>query len=156
MKIELLKKKSINSNDINAFVKEIGYPITKELHSFLINYNGSTPEPNFFRVNKDTECSINKFIPLGEMIKEKNSYLNDLGSNYYPIADAEGGNYLVIDFSDRCSVYFWDHEQFDKLFFIAKDIDSFLKKLDRLEEINVEPEDVISVWVDPKFLKDNS
>ncbi|MEE4246839.1 MAG: hypothetical protein V2I33_15615 [Kangiellaceae bacterium] len=63
------------------------------------------------------------------------------------LAEDESGNYFI---EANKAVFFWDHET-SRTEFLASSIDSFISGCKEPKGINLKPEQVESVWVDPEF-----
>lgn len=61
---------------------------------FVRTHDGAKPETNIFRISRDHESGVNRFIPVSEIPKER-TRLDHLSRRSYPIAWAEGGNYAA-------------------------------------------------------------
>jgi hypothetical protein len=88
-------------------------------------------------------------------ILEERKYLDHIGGEVFPIAIAEGGNYVVIDLDQKQSVCFWDHEDPKNMTKLADSIYEFLDNLMPFDPDSVELKNgqVESAWIDPDFLK---
>jgi hypothetical protein len=71
-------------------------------------------------------------------------------SEYEVIAEDECGNYFL-NISD--CIIFWDHETNTKVE-LSKTLHEFISKCTQPSEIELDPSDIISVWVDPDFAKE--
>ena len=73
----------------------------------------------------------------------------------YPIAWAEGGNYVFIDEGKNGAVFFWDHEVPEEIKEVAPNFEAFLDHLEPFDinAIQLKPEQVKKAWIDPEFLK---
>ncbi|MEM6791925.1 MAG: SMI1/KNR4 family protein [Myxococcota bacterium] len=73
----------------------------------------------------------------------------------WPIADAEGGNYVCLrrEPSGAWGVVFWDHELEEETA-ISSTFSEFLDSLRNFDPASVElkPGQLISVWIDPSLL----
>ncbi|MBA3029996.1 MAG: SMI1/KNR4 family protein [Desulfobacteraceae bacterium] len=113
-------------------------PISKEIKaakSLLAKKNTFILGENWYGIR-------NLFLP--EVWKKKR-----LGFKKYKVfAEDDCGNEYLIDNKNR--IFFWDHET-DKATKISESIFSFLSLLQEQPEVELKPEQVISVWVDPDF-----
>ena len=155
MKIKLSEGLAARSTDIELIEKKIGIRFNHDYLEFIRNNDGAKPESNIFSVLDKNESGINRFIPVNEIINQM-PLIETLPPRAFPVAWAEGGNYVVVDQDSNGAVYFWDHEQPDSMVKLA---DSFFSFLDALEpfdisEITLRPGQVKKVWIDPDFLKD--
>lgn len=65
------------------------------------------------------------------------------------LAEDGCGNYFVLLNEAVC---FWDHET-DETEVLSNSIDDFVSKCSALEEVELEPGQVESAWIDPEFAK---
>lgn len=65
------------------------------------------------------------------------------------LAEDECGNYFI---EVNKAVYFWDHET-DESEFLSGSISEFISGCSAPKDVELEPEQVESVWVDPEFAK---
>lgn len=154
MGVKFSKPISIEQKEIDIFAQKIGCTLPKDVQKYFLEFNGAKPETNIFDVSDNNESGINELIPLSKIIEER-KFLDHVGESVYPIALAEGGNYLVIDFAQGSSVYFWDHEEPENLTLLATEIYEFISKLKQFDPDSVELKEgqVESAWIDPDFLK---
>ncbi|SDX78747.1 SMI1-KNR4 cell-wall [Pseudomonas syringae] len=154
MKVKFTKPKAVVQEDIIAFAQAIGHTVSSELERFFFEFNGSKPEANIFAVGKDNESGVNELIAVQKILEER-EYLSGVGEEVYPVAIAEGGNYVVVDFERNQSVYFWDHEQPENMVKLARNIYEFLDCLKSFDPDDVELKEgqVEFAWIDPEFLK---
>jgi len=65
------------------------------------------------------------------------------------LAEDESGNYFIeVDEA----VYFWDHETSETVF-LASSLDTFISGCAEPETVELKPDQVESVWIDPEFAK---
>ncbi|MBX3432813.1 MAG: SMI1/KNR4 family protein [Pirellulales bacterium] len=100
------------------------------------------------------DSGVNRFIPVRQILAERKN-IEELSARAFPIAWAEGGNYVLIDLDAAGAVFFWDHETAESTK-LADDFDGFLATLQpfNVDDIELKPGQVKSVWVDPDFLKE--
>ena len=154
MSIKVGKGGAVSESDIAALEEFLGTGLPAGLKSFLAEHDGAQPETNIFRINDTNDSGVNRFIPTRQFLSEREK-IDDLSPRAFPIAWAEGGNYVIIDVEDGESVYFWDHETAE----LTKLSDAFSGFLNLLQPFNVDdielkPGQVKSVWVDPDLLKE--
>jgi len=154
MNIKFSKPKAIEQKDIEAFSHDFGYLLSDDLINFFLEFNGSKPESNFFIISENNESRVNELIPISSILEEC-KYLDQVGKGVFPIAIAEGGNYVVVDLDQKQSVYFWDHEKPKNMTKLANNIYDFLDHLMPfdLNSVELKNEQIESVWIDPDFLK---
>jgi hypothetical protein len=154
MKINLDGGASASEKDLTDFQEFLGCQISESVVRFFRSFDGAKPEPNIFSINDKNDLGINKFIPL-KSIPQELPYVSGLSRKAYPIAWAEGGNYVVIDESNDGAVYFGDHELAEPLIRIASSFDSFLDQLEPFDvkSIKLNPNQIKKAWIDPEFLR---
>jgi len=153
MKVKLAKTGSAVLSDIERLEFQINVKLPQSFLQFVRTHDGAEPETNIFEVGGTNESGVNGFIPVAEILKER-ANLDELQTTAFPIAWAEGGNYVFLD-AQSGEVYFWDHEQPSKPVQIAPDFDAFLNLLEPFDpsSIQLKPGQVQSAWIDPEFLK---
>jgi hypothetical protein len=155
MKIKLKGGKPAPPKAAQKLEAALGCPISESFRRFVSKNDGSEPETNIFKVGKDNDAAVNQFIPISEIWEER-QYIDNIPHQAYPIAWAEGGNYVLLDEGEGGKVYFWDHELPDKnIIKLADNFDEFLSSLEPFDinSIELKPGQVKKVWVDPEFLK---
>ena len=154
MKIKLYKGTAASEESIVAFQNFLGGTLSETVKKFLRSFDGAEPESNIFSAGEANESGVNRFIPL-RSIPTEISRMRGLSWRAYPIAWAEGGNYVVIDENAQGAVFFWDHELVEPLTKIASDFDSFLDQLMPFDpsSIKLNPSQIKKAWVNPEFLK---
>jgi hypothetical protein len=153
MKVKLLKGRPALPADIRLLENEIGSSLPAVFLEFLKSNDGAEPETNGFKVAMKNESGVNGFIPVREIPSER-ANIENLPSTAFPIAWAEGGNYVCIDAASGV-VYFWDHEQPSLPVPLAQDFADFLNLLEAFDpsSVKLKPGQVKSAWIDPDFLK---
>lgn len=154
MSVKFSKPKAIDQKDIDLLAQALDCSIPDDLKKFFLEFNGSKPEINIFTISQNNESGVNELIPVSKIDGER-KYLDHVGKRVFPIAVAEGGNYVVIDLDQGQSVYFWDHEEPQNLIKLASGIYEFLDILMPfdLDSIELQKGQVESAWIDPDFLK---
>lgn len=154
MRVELTNGSSASEKDIAFLARELGRQLPPDLLAFLHLYDGAEPEPNIFKIEATNEGGLNGFIPVREIAREAQN-IENLSAGSFPIAWAEGGNYILIDLASGGAVSFWDHELPDSPTKLADSFQSFLDLLEPFDAstIQMKPGQVISAWIDPDFLK---
>ncbi len=73
----------------------------------------------------------------------------------YPVAWADGGDFVFIDEGRNGSIFYLNHEVFNDHTKLADNFDAFLDLLEPFDvrSIELKPGQVKKVWVDPEFLK---
>lgn len=138
---------------------DIGRTLPSEYIEILKKLNGAYFDSNVFDIPGGGSSGIGQFIPF-DKIHQNIGYMEQTEvSGYFPIAHAEGGNYVCISLhdGDYGCIYFWDHEVpgYEALSKIGGSLIVFLDSLRpfKAEEIYLDPARVKNVWVDPEFLK---
>jgi len=112
----------------------------------------------YFRIDECNESGVHAFLDIGRIIKEKVELGDRLSPHAWPIADAEGGNYVCLRFEDSGDwcVVFWDHE-LEQETVLSSTFAGFLHSLDTFDPHSVElkPGQVVSAWIDPGLLADD-
>lgn len=156
MKINFIKTNSASTKDIESFEKESKLKLPNELIEFFKKYNGAKPESNIFKIGKNNDSGVNKFIEILSIFDEK-KLIENLGTHKFPIAIAEGGNYVIVCLeNNNQSIWFWDHEIPYPMIKLADNIFDFLESLSPYDTDSVELHEgqVESAWIDPDFLKE--
>ena len=141
-------------SEIDYFAQGAGINMSEKFKKYLQEFNGAEPETNIFSINERNESGVSRLIPVSVMIEEQ-KYLDNVEKSVFPIAWAEGGNYVVVDFDKNESIYFWDHEEPENQILLGFDVYDFLSKLKPFDadSVELEEEQVESAWIDPDFLK---
>lgn len=160
----------IEASAIENLERELAYSFPDDYKRFLLGFNGGTPETNSFDVPATkTGSGVRIFYGvLGagkdeDLVHEQRLLKDRLPVGIIAIAEAVGGNRVCLSLraEDRGTVFFWDHELESEedlaaaLAKLASSFDAFLLLLRKFDPQSVElrPEQVEHVWVDPEFLK---
>jgi len=125
---------------------------------FLLRSDGGTPEPNQFSIPGLAEASgVNEFLSGRQIMSERHTRRHRLPAAIIPIGYAEGGNLVCLKVPEG-DILFWDHELEGKpggLVRLADGFDAFWRDLSRLSihDVELSPDQVKSVWVDPDLLR---
>jgi len=154
MKLKLTKGRVALSADIATLETILGGLPSCEFIDFVRENDGAEPETNIFRIDAGNESGVNGFIPVCKIVEEMR-HIENLPEKSFPIAWAEGGNYVLINQAVGGAVFFWDHERPDNLIRLG---DSFLAFLELLKPFDVsavelKPGQVKKAWINPDFLK---
>lgn len=154
MKIRLNNGTGASQDTISELESSLGFAISKAIKQFLRAHNGAEPEGNCFKVGDKNASGVNEFIPTDQILQER-SRIENIPKKAYPIAWAEGGNFVIVDEGHKGAVYYWDHELPKDLVKIAPDFNAFLDLLNPfdIKSVTLKPGQVRSVWVDPEFRK---
>lgn len=154
MNLKLTKGRPAKQSDIAALEEEIGVSIDPFFLEFAAANDGAEPATNIFKIGSANESGVNAFIPIKEISKEivRTEYLPKTA---FPVAWAEGGNYVFINQEENGAVYFWDHEQPENITKLADNFRSFLDLLQPFDisTIKLKLDQVKKAWIDPDFLK---
>ncbi|MCB2156859.1 SMI1/KNR4 family protein [bacterium] len=148
MKIKLKRYVPADPSVVDAVEKRLGVVFPEDYRDFLLKYDGARPEDNAF--DGDPVVSVDRFIPVAKIV-ERTARVEGFPKDAWAVASCYSGNFIYIRKTDF-AVYFWDHEvEDDKR--LAGSFSEFLQGLQPfdLDSIELKPENVISVWVDPDF-----
>lgn len=154
MKVKLTQGRRAKPEDVAKLQQAIGLSISAEYLEFVGENDGAEPESNSFKTGEAHTNGVNQFIPVKEILSEM-KYMNHLPPHSFPVAQAEGGNYVFLNQAEGGAVYFWDHELPENSVKIAGSFAQFLDLLEPfdIDSVELKPGQVISVWIDPDFLK---
>jgi hypothetical protein len=77
-----------------------------ELIDFVARNDGAEPETNVFKIGPANESGVNGFIPIKEIVN-KMPRIENLPPRSFPVAWAEGGNYVFVNLAADGAVFFW-------------------------------------------------
>ena len=123
-------------------------PLQQDLISFLKEHNGAEPTPCVFQTSSGVQ-RVRYMIPVQQLSIEAYQ-IEGLRAGLLPVAECEGGNYVVIDVRNGGRVAFWDHEVDDEGDVIAQNWASFLETLGPWNPV-LPPHVVKRVWIKPGF-----
>lgn len=151
MKIRLSDGGSANPAALARLETALGARLSPSFREFVARHDGAKPELNLFLINGVPDGSVNRFIPVEAILKER-GYLRDIPHTAYPVARDGLGNYVLIDEGDAGRVVFWEHET-DDLQPVARNFDTFLELLEPLDpaSVQLDPKDVKKVWLRHDF-----
>ena len=154
MKIKFTQGRPAVAADIENLQRELGSDLPGSFVEFLRKQDGAKPETNIFRVGSQNESGVNGFIPLRRILSERDN-IENIPTKAFPIAWAEGGNYVFIDIAADGGVFFWDHEQPESPTFLAASFTAFIDMLSPFDSASVklDPNQVKRALIDPDFLK---
>jgi len=173
MSVKIIRpNRAITTRALSALENKIPGQLPSPYRAFLLQNNGGRPEENSFSMLQQGLGGVVTFFGIlgkgkeGDLNTKRLSMADRVPIRYLPIADAEGGNLLVLSLAppDLGAVYFWDHEleaeegepaTKDNLYPIAQSFDEFLQKLRPFDpdSVQVDERDVKDVWVSPELLK---
>jgi len=154
MNVKLKNGKPASEERILALEGALGLRLSESFKNFIREHNGAEPENNVFRISDNNECGVDQFIPVQEIVNER-TRIENLPLKAYPVAWAEGGNYVFIDEGQNGAVFFWDHEQPIPPVKLTSNFGEFLALLQPfdIKTVRLEPGQVKRIWVNPEFLK---
>jgi hypothetical protein len=154
MRIKLTEGKPASEETIRMLEKALGSRLSDLVKVFLLKHDGAEPESNIFKISGENESGVNCFIPVAEILTERDR-IENIPDMAYPIAWAEGGNYVFIDEGKNGAVFFWDHEVPEEITELAPNFEAFLDHLEPfdIKAIHLKPGQVKKAWIDPEFLK---
>src|SRR5580704_4066063 len=154
MKIKLTRGKPASDEMCASLEAALGCKLSESFRSFLRSNDGAKPEPNRFEIGDNNGAGVSEFIPANEILQERN-YIENIPDKAYPVALAEGGNYVFIDEHKNGAVFFWDHELPEDITELAPNFGAFLDLLEPfdIETVVLKPGQVKRVWIHPDFLK---
>ncbi len=154
MTIKLMDGRHLDQSSIDHLGLEVGSPLPESYRRFLQYYDGAQPESNLFDGDQSIDCSVTRFIPARKIADEV-LRIEGLNRSLIPIANTEGGNYVVIDVTRNSEIYFWEHEICECVRRLALDFSEFIGRLQPFNPTKVllRPEQVLDTWIDPDFLK---
>ncbi len=110
---------SCSEDQLINFEKTLGENLPSDYRDFILSFNGGTPEPSFFWIEKEVDgTGIHQFYGLYESPKGSslNMFLGDdhcgVPNGFLSIADDGVGNSIIICLAGphRGSIHFLDHE----------------------------------------------
>jgi hypothetical protein len=116
--------------------------------AFLEQRNGGRLEPNEL---PGRGLGLGEIFSAAGVVRSKARLADRLPDECWPIADAEGGNLVLLRYTRAgWLVTFWDHEtEEDEV--VAQTFAGLLDTLVPLGEVG--PARVINAWIDPDFLR---
>jgi len=156
MTLRLLKQaQGCRDGEFEQLSIRIGHSLPEDYEEFLRKANGGTPEPNLLPLKHGDTLGVTEFLSANDVSEDKFALGQRLSANSWPIADAEGGNYVCLRLDgSRWKVTFWDHEV-EREFPVADSFGEFLELLQPFQARDLlRPGQVKSVWVDPSLLED--
>lgn len=129
-------------------MKDLEKILSKKYIDFLKKNKVNIGSRDLFE-KKDFYFRIKKFFTISEaeyLIKINEEYQGRFGDDFFIIADADNGDYLLMNNDGK--VFFWNHEIHDLAFnidapkpsLITKNIETFLSSLIEYDELDIEPE----------------
>lgn len=109
MSVKVAKSAAAPTSDIAAIEAFLGSELPSGFKGFLSEYDGAKPPTNIFPIDSANDSGVNRFIPSRRFLLEREK-IEGLPDRAFPIAWAEGGNYVLIDIDAGEAVLFWDHE----------------------------------------------
>jgi hypothetical protein len=153
MRVKLYKGATASPVELANLERRLGRLLPESYRKFATGFDGAKPDTNIFPIGNGNESGVNGFIKVSD-IEQEPRHIENLGAAAFPVAWAEGGNYVVVDLAKEGRVFFWDHETAG-LPQLSSDFDSFLSLLEpfNIDDIKLKPGQLKSAWIDPDFLK---
>jgi len=138
----LLPQTPVTEVELHHFESASGYSLPEDFKNWLLEHNGSCPDPQEIPLIDGFILVINAFVSFSEkdtsnafsvlkFMKEDRSL-----EGIIPIAEDYGGNYVCLRYSsknDEPDIIFWDHEEADPAVAIQTIASSFTEFIQRLE-----------------------
>ncbi|MDX9724336.1 MAG: SMI1/KNR4 family protein [Myxococcota bacterium] len=136
-------------------IKSEGAPVTELELECLRDAIGSEPPSDYVGfLSSRNGCRVD----VGRVIAEKAALGGQLSRHAWPVADAEGGNYVCLRREEAgvWCIVFWDHE-LETETVLSSTFSAFLESLEKFDPASVElkPGQVISAWIDPSLLTED-
>jgi hypothetical protein len=144
-----------SAEEITMAERALGVRFPEPYRRFLRRHDGVKPPSNVFPVDPDQRSSVHAFVPLAELAATRDALADRLPIGTLPIAGDEVGNHICLDLARDGRASFWDHET-ERAIMLAPDFAVFLELLVPFDpaSIALDPDDVISVWIDPALLSE--
>jgi hypothetical protein len=148
---------ALSESELSGVEASLRVSIPEGYRRFLRATDGGKPVE--YMVIKP-KLGVTKFLGAREMADDRARLRGRLPETLLPIADAAGGNRICISVAqgEVGAIYYWDHE-LEHLGAekaserIAASFDDFVSQLRALSSEELAPARVISVQIDPEFLK---
>lgn len=152
MQVPLHAGSKASAEDIAQLERGIRRCLPASYVQFVAVNDGATPASNIINIADNQNASINRFIPVAQICKEK-SQAKISDSHLIPIAEDGCGNLFLLNVETE-RVYFWDHESADPPIPVAESFADFLARMKSWDPASVvlKPGQVKSVWIDRDFL----
>ena len=105
MKVKLTKGRTAPQDEIAALQRKLGEPLPSEFIEFVALNDGAEPETNIFKIEAAKDSGVNRFISVKEIAGEM-PRIENLPGRSFPVAWAEGGNYVFVNLSAGGAVFF--------------------------------------------------
>lgn len=135
--------------DISALERWVGGRLPRAYVDFVRERDGASASSNRF-VSSGGSASVRQFIPV-RSIEAESRHIENLERGTFPFGYDDCGNYLLLNAANG-AVLFWDHEEPEPVRQLADSFEAFLDGLSPFS-VELEPGQVISVRVNPDFLK---
>jgi hypothetical protein len=154
MRIKLRNGKPASAVSILQVEAAIGRPLSDAFRSFVLSHDGARPETNILKISDNSDLGVSEFIPVNQILDAR-ARIENIPDGAYPVAWAEGGNFIFVNEDKAGAVFFWDHELPDNSAQVANTFGEFLDLLEPfdIKSVRLKPGQVKKVWVDPDFLK---
>jgi hypothetical protein len=151
--ITVRSTRPVSESELARVEASLGVSIPDGYRTFLQATDGGRPVEDTF----SPKVGVTNFLGARGILKQRARLRGRIPENLLPIADAEGGNLICISVAegDVGAIYFWDHElEGEKAAErLEASFDDFVSKLRVLSREDLPSARVISVQIDPDFLK---
>ena len=153
MAITVKATKPVGEAELLRAEASLAVSIPEGYRAFLEATDGGRPNEGTFSPN----IGVTEFLGAWEIVSVRSRLRGRLAETLLPIAGAEGGNYICISVAEgqEGAIYFWDHqlEEDGATERLAASFDDFVSQLRKLAPQDLPPHRVLSVEIDPEFLK---
>ena len=140
---------------LQGFEAQLGLSLPKAYRTFLLENDGGLPANNIFSIpGQNNQSGVKVFLSASTILLTREKMAEQLASDLVPIADDDCGNFICLNATNGC-VIFWDHEldQGKNTFKLAPSFQDFLNAMKPLTPEDVPTGNVVKAWIDPEFLK---
>jgi SMI1-KNR4 cell-wall len=153
MAITVKATKPVGEPELLRAEASLAVSIHEGYRAFLQATDGGRPNEGTFSPN----IGVTEFLGAREIVSVRSRLRGRLPETLLPIAGAEGGNYICISVAEgqEGAIYFWDHQfEGDRATErLAVSFDDFVSQLREQPLKDLSPHRVLSVEIDPEFLK---
>jgi len=155
MSITIKAKRPLSEAELLSVEAAMRVSIPEGYRAFLLATDGGRPVEDMFL----DRVGVRDFLGASDMAETRSRLRGRLPETLLPIAIDSFGNYICISTaaSDSGAIHFWDHELEHlgerAIARLASSFDEFASQLRVPPPVVLAPASVISVEVDPEFLK---
>lgn len=146
----------LGESELSRVEASLGVSIPEGYRNFLLATDGGKPVDYMVT----PKLGVTKFLGARQIAEHRKRLRGRIPETVLPIADAAGGNRVCISIApdEVGAIYLWDHELEPSGAEkaperIAASFDDFVAQLRVLSREDLGPSRVISVEIDPEFLK---